>query len=179
MFGCPPRVGLASSPIPNEMLATLQQEEDLNFEMTNIHHGLVNQSSNEDLVAPVSQFLTSVNQNSAISRVNSLLPDIHPVSETSDSQPTSEISNSQPTSETQDSQQISDVEASLLNILIPQAQNNSVEDQTPYEVHGSQYERECNKCSAYFQTDSTLQICYKWLKRIKASQPNFATCSSR
>ncbi|CAC5363748.1 RNF213 [Mytilus coruscus] len=93
------------------------------------------------------------------SMVNRSLPDIHPASETLDSQPTSEISDRQPTSETQDSQPTSDVGASLLDILIPQAQSNYVEDQTPHEVHSLQYERECNKCSAYFQTDSTLQIC--------------------
>ncbi|XP_071181569.1 KRAB-A domain-containing protein 2-like [Mytilus edulis] len=51
MFGCPPKVGLASSPIPTKLLETLQQEEDLNFEMTTRHHGLVSQSSKEDLVA--------------------------------------------------------------------------------------------------------------------------------
>ncbi|CAC5424879.1 unnamed protein product [Mytilus coruscus] len=155
LFGCPHKVGIATSPKPTEMLATLQQEKDLNFEITNRHYG---------------SFLTSVNQNGAISVVNSSLPDILPASETPDSQPTSEISDRQPTSETQDSQQTSDVEASLLDILIPQAQSDSVEDHTPYELHNLQYERECNKCSEYFQTDSALQVCCDICIRLECIQ---------
>ncbi|CAC5413410.1 unnamed protein product [Mytilus coruscus] len=162
MFGCPPTVGLA----------TLQQDEDLNSEMTNRQHGSVSQSSNDDLVALLSQFLTPVNQNSAISVKNSSLPDIHPACETPDSQPTSEISYRQPTSETQDSQQSSDVEASLLDILIPKSQSVSVEEHTPNEVHSLQYEREFKKCSVYFQTNSTLQACFDICIRSECIQRN-------
>ncbi|CAG2199865.1 unnamed protein product [Mytilus edulis] len=130
---------------------TLQQEEDLNFEMTTRHHGLVSQSSNEDLVAQDYQLVTSVNQISAIPVVNSSLPDSQPTSEISDT------SDRQPIFETQDSQQSSYFEAALLDIIVPQS--NSVDDETLNEVQCLQYERECNKCSAFFQTDSILQIC--------------------
>ncbi|CAG2239923.1 unnamed protein product [Mytilus edulis] len=162
MFGCPPKVGLASSPIPTELLQTLQQEEEFEFEMTTRHHGLVSQSSNEDLVAQDYQLVTSVNQISAIPVVNSSLPDSQPTSEISDT------SDRQPIFETQDSQQSSYFEAALLDIIVPQS--NSVDDETLNEVQCLQYERECNKCSAFFQTDSILQICCDICIRLECIQ---------
>lgn len=52
-----PKVGIATFPIHTKMLAILEQKDDLNLEMTNMHLGLISQSriysGNEDLIDPV------------------------------------------------------------------------------------------------------------------------------